>query len=195
MPELNSQQHSYAVLKPHKWVHLKYETLNTVTRLFQLHYVLVNLEYYRTRTEWVTVSNMKFMLMNAKYMWINLGWYRTRTEWVTVYNMKFMLLNAKYMWIKLNYIYIHIYIWTHKPNSQEQSLIYRSNRYASSYYDAVQHGLHKLIMKCILNGTRNKRASWKILSVNKCTAAKSRVSWRLLYHMQSIIAELNCAAN
>jgi hypothetical protein len=66
--ELNSQQHSYAVLEPHKWVHLKYETLSTITRLFQLHYVLVNLEYYRTRTEWVTVPDMKFMLMNAKYM-------------------------------------------------------------------------------------------------------------------------------
>jgi hypothetical protein len=37
MPEdLNLQQHHYAILEPHKWVNLKHETLNTVTRIFQL---------------------------------------------------------------------------------------------------------------------------------------------------------------
>jgi hypothetical protein len=34
--DLNPQQHHYAILEPHKWIHLKHGTLNTVTKIFQL---------------------------------------------------------------------------------------------------------------------------------------------------------------
>jgi len=69
--ELNPQQHCDVLLKPHKWAHLKHETLNTITRIFHLLLVLVNLGRYKTRTEWVTISDMKFMLLNAKHVWLN----------------------------------------------------------------------------------------------------------------------------
>jgi len=69
MPEeLNPQQHCYALPKPHKRVQLKHETLNTITRIFQLLLVLVKFGRYKTRTERVTISDMEFMLLNAKHV-------------------------------------------------------------------------------------------------------------------------------